>query len=191
MDRSEKIKKAKEYIEQLANGINPLDGMEIPENEGVNNVKISRCLFFVSGLLEESINCEKTKNYGEKEQKINPSQKRRFYISQEELCASFDFSEREISGSEIVNRINSLIDTDIMQKLKLKTINNWLLNMGLLEEEETERGKRKKPTEAGKELGIVQKQSFYSGYLFTAYGRDAQHFIVDNIEAIISADNAG
>ena len=97
------------------------------------------------------INCEKTRNCSAKGQKINPSQKRKFYISQEELCVSFDFSEREISGSEIVNRINSLIDTDIMQKLKLKTINSWLLHMGLLEEEETERGIRKKPTEAGKE----------------------------------------
>ena len=190
MDRNEKIKKAKEYIEQLANGINPLNGTEIPEDEVVNDVKISRCLFFVSGLLEELINCEKTRNCSAKGQKINPSQKRKFYISQEELCVSFDFSEREISGSEIVNRINSLIDTDIMQKLKLKTINSWLLHMGLLEEEETERGIRKKPTEAGKELGIVQKQSFYSGYLFTAYGKDAQHFIVDNIEAITAADNA-
>ena len=42
---------AKDWILKLANGINPLDGSIIPDGDIVNNVHISRCLFYVSELL--------------------------------------------------------------------------------------------------------------------------------------------
>ena len=42
---------AKDWILKLANGINPLDGSAIPDGDIVNNVHISRCLFYVSELL--------------------------------------------------------------------------------------------------------------------------------------------
>ena len=41
----ELLKHAKSYIEKMANGINPLTGEKIPNNELINNVRISRCLF--------------------------------------------------------------------------------------------------------------------------------------------------
>ena len=47
MTEQEKLHRAKHYIDSLANGVNPLDGTPIPEQDIVNNVKISRCLFFV------------------------------------------------------------------------------------------------------------------------------------------------
>ena len=178
------IKNAKKYIEQLANGIDPITGKEVPEYDVINNVKISRCLFFVSKILEETIESgtrTETKKY--------PSQKEKFFISQEDIDASFEFSKKAVSGSEITERINSIIDTDSMQKLKLKSINKWLLNIGMLEEEETERGIRKKPTAEGEKIGIIQKKSTYSGYMFNAYMEEAQHFIVDNIGAIIALNN--
>ena len=42
---------AKDWVLKLANGINPLDGSIIPDGDIVNNVHISRCLFYVSELL--------------------------------------------------------------------------------------------------------------------------------------------
>ena len=40
------------WVRKLANGINPLDGSLLPDNDIVNNVHISRCLFYVAELLE-------------------------------------------------------------------------------------------------------------------------------------------
>lgn len=55
MDDLELTCRAKIYIEKLANGINPLTDDNVPEGDIVNNVKISRCLFFVSDVLEKVI----------------------------------------------------------------------------------------------------------------------------------------
>ena len=51
MTELETIARAKMYIDKLANGINPLDDTAVAENDVVNNVRISRCLFFVSDTL--------------------------------------------------------------------------------------------------------------------------------------------
>ena len=41
----ELLKHAKEYIENMANGINPLTGESVKDDDLINNVRISRCLF--------------------------------------------------------------------------------------------------------------------------------------------------
>lgn len=42
---TDKLRIAKEWISKLANGINPLDNNLIKDEDIVNNVHISRCLF--------------------------------------------------------------------------------------------------------------------------------------------------
>ena len=49
------MKHAKEYIDKLANGIDPFTGKPIPDDDIVNNVKLSRCFFYISGILEKVI----------------------------------------------------------------------------------------------------------------------------------------
>ena len=51
MTEIEIIARAQMYLEKLANGVNPLTNEEVAENDVVNNVRISRCLFYVSGIL--------------------------------------------------------------------------------------------------------------------------------------------
>ena len=48
-----KVKVATEWINKLANGINLIDGSVLPDNDIVNNIHISRCLFFVADLLDK------------------------------------------------------------------------------------------------------------------------------------------
>ena len=48
-----KLRVAIDWVSKLANGMNPIDGSTLPDNDIVNNVHISRCLFFVSNLLED------------------------------------------------------------------------------------------------------------------------------------------
>ena len=52
MSEKEAILRAKMYIDKLANGIDPVTDKKIPDDEVVNNVKISRCLFYVSSILQ-------------------------------------------------------------------------------------------------------------------------------------------
>ena len=51
MTELEKIERAKMYMDKLANGIDPISGSEIPDDDIINNVRLSRCFFFVSDVL--------------------------------------------------------------------------------------------------------------------------------------------
>ena len=42
----EKFKSAKMWIEKLANGVNPLNDELVKDDDLINNVHISRCLFY-------------------------------------------------------------------------------------------------------------------------------------------------
>ena len=53
MTELEKIAYARTFMEKLANGINPLDDTPIPEGDIANNVRLSRCFFFVSDVLKK------------------------------------------------------------------------------------------------------------------------------------------
>lgn len=63
MTEQEKLHRAKYYVDSLANGLNLLDGTPIPEQDIVNNVRISRCLFFVSDVLRKQIDVHEPKKY--------------------------------------------------------------------------------------------------------------------------------
>ena len=52
MTELEKIAYAKSFIDKLANGINPINEEAVPDDDLINNVRISRCLFYVSEILE-------------------------------------------------------------------------------------------------------------------------------------------
>ena len=51
MTELETIQHAKNYLDKLARGINPLTDEPVPEEELINNVRISRCFFYVSDVL--------------------------------------------------------------------------------------------------------------------------------------------
>ena len=51
MEEKEKIAIAQDWVHQLANGVNPLNGNVLKDDDVVNNVHISRCLFYVADLL--------------------------------------------------------------------------------------------------------------------------------------------
>ena len=106
MTELDKMKRAKMYIDKLANGINPLNDLTLPENEIINNIRISRCLFYVSDVLRQIID-----NNGVINKKT--TQKVPFDLPIEKR-STFEYSDYGISVSEIARRINSLIDKEVM-----------------------------------------------------------------------------
>lgn len=180
MTELETIARAKMYIDKLANGINPLDDTAVAENDVVNNVRISRCLFFVSDTLRRVL-----ENGGVGV--TSRVKKNKFKITAEEL-EKFEFSDRPIPVSEITKRINDIADTENSTKLSHNTITSWLSEIGMLNEMiNTEGKKRKRPTAEGAELGIFVKEVTSQNGTFNVvfYNKSAQKFIVDNIPSVI------
>jgi hypothetical protein len=179
MTELEKIEYAKSFIDKLANGINPVDNTPIREDDIVNNVRLSRCFFFVSDVLRQVI------ENGGVTKKKKPWMK--FSLSAEQI-ASFPYSESPIPVSEIARRFNELSANEEMKKLSHKDLTNWLLSIGMLAQHSTANGKASKlPTQMGNDIGITtQTRIGHSGeYVVTVYSREAQAFIVDNIDAVI------
>ena len=50
-----KLKSAKYFIDNLANGNNPFGGEALPEGDIVNDVRSVRWLFYISGVIDEII----------------------------------------------------------------------------------------------------------------------------------------
>lgn len=192
MTELEKIAYAKSFIDKLANGINPLDDMPIPEDDIANNVRLSRCFFYVSSILQKEIDRGRKKQLKEKKPKPSP-----FAITQEQL-QQFKYSSMPISIPAMAKKINWLVREDIDAKkmtcFRYRRINYWLLNTGFIEWREWEDGKIKRfPTAEGEAIGLVL-------HIWENYGRrspvihlseEAQHFIIDNIEAVMAAKKGG
>ena len=186
MTELEKIERAKMYIDKLANGVNPLDDSLIPEGDVINQVRLSRCLFFVSDILRQVI-----ENDGVSAKKAKKEKKIPFDLPIEKR-SSFDFSEHPIPISEIARRINALRDCENMQTFSYKGIMDWLSEIGLLDWAVTPDGKRtKRPTPQGAETGIsVEDREGPKGpYQVVVYNLEAQHFILDNLDAVTQAEN--
>lgn len=184
MTELEKIEYAKSFIDKLAEGVNPLDDSPIPENDIANNVRLSRCFFYVSDILRQVI-----ENGGTRVKKKAKKRKREFTVSDSELV-KIQISETPLPVSEISKRLNELVDPETTKKISGSMINNWLLELNLLEVTVQPNGKnRKTPTEQGKELGIFgeERAGLYGTYTTTLFSPSAQQFIYDNIEAIVAS----
>ena len=189
MTELEKIEYAKTFIDKLANGINPLDDTSIPENDIANNVRLSRCFFYVSTILRKEIDRERRK-----QPKENRSERLPFSITQEQLN-DFGYSPNPLSATAVARKINWLVREDIEQKkiekLSYRKITQWLMNIGMIEYREWEDGKIKRfPTTEGESIGLVLAD-------WDNYGRRtpviyfteaAQRFVIDNIDAVAATE---
>ena len=183
MTELEVMQRAKDYLDKLAKGIDPLTGREVPAGEIINNVRISRCLFYVSDVLRQVIENGGVIGAPPKRGELAP------YALPFEMRSRYVFGEWPLSASQIAQRLNELVDLNSMQKLKTTSITKFLQQSGLLfDEEGPGGGKNKRPTEAGWKLGIATtRRSGQNGdYTAVVYSREAQQFILDNLDAIIA-----
>lgn len=183
MDEVEKIKYTKAFIDSLAEGINPLNGEPIPEGDLLNNVRISRCMFYVSTLLDKLCS---GKGLTAPKKKLKNADKQPFSIT-DDCIRNFEYVNADVYASDIANKLNALIDADAIQKIKVSAITEWLTNEGYLQLHDSANGKAyKKPTDAGKELGISEefRSGNLGGYFVLRYNINAQKYIVEHANAI-------
>ena len=183
MTELEKIAYAKSFIDKLANGINPLDDTPIPDDDIANNVRLSRCFFYVSDILRQVY-----ENGGVTKPKRTP--KIPFAVSLEQL-EKFEYSSEPVAVSEIAKRIYAMADNENMERVSYRQINQWLLNIGMLYLHDFG-GKKpvKRPTEEGNQIGITveTRMGRYGEYQVVLYNEDAQRFILDNLEAVVATE---
>lgn len=175
----EKIAYAKSFIDKLANGINPFDDTPISEGDIANNVRLSRCFFYVSNILGQVY---ENGGVGKVEKTIS------FSITQGQL-AGFEPSPYSISGSEISKKLTALVKNPLMKSFSVLKLNQWLIQKGLLYEITDSLGKnRKMPTEQGKAMGISAetKMGRDGEYIAVLFDAKAQRFIVNHIYEILN-----
>ena len=182
MTELETLERARMYMEKLANGINPIDDSVVPDGDVINNVRLSRCFFYVAEVLRQTI-----ANGG-----VKPQKKVRNvpFLLPIDTRAQFAYSETPIPISEIAKRINSLTP-EKMKPLSYRAIRDWLSSLGMLEDIQTAEGKTTKhPTQRGERMGILlESRTGRDGpYFVVLYSAAAQHFILDNLDAVVEFD---
>lgn len=189
MTELEKIVYAKSFIDKLANGINPLDDMPIPEDDIANNLRMSRCFSYVSSILQKEITRQR-----KKEEKGKKPLRLPFSITQEQL-QKFEYSSYPISVSAMGKKINWLVREDIeekkIEKFSYRKINYWLHDIGMLEWRDWSNGRAKRfPTPEGAAIGLVLEiREFYGRRSPVIYlSEEAQRFIIDHFEAVMVAE---
>ena len=192
MTEYEKIAYAKMFIDKLANGINPLDDSPIPEEDIANNVRLSRCFFYVSGILQKEMDRERKKI--PKEPKETKPKRAPFSITREQL-EQFQYVSYPISASAIARKINFLVQEDIdakkIKSLSHKQITHWMVSIGMIEYRKWEDGTSKRfPSVDGEAIGLVagEWESYGRRIPVVYYTEEAQRFIIDHLDAIVQVD---
>ena len=181
MDELEKLKRAKDYIEKLARGIDPITDHEYPDDTVLNNIRLSRCFFYVADVLRQVV-----ENGGITSPAIK-SYKSKFHITEEQKN-SIIVSTSECFMKDLIEKINEVAIPNNCKKLQHKLLNSWLVNKGFLEVYLDKANKnRKKATIMGENIGLRTeiRNSMYGAYPVTILNENAQRFILDNLDAII------
>lgn len=173
------LKKSKDYIDKLVEGINPVNGKPISTREVIYDYKVSRRLEFLSDYLKNEINRLedniRANDAGTDDELVE------FALSDKEL-QNLELSSKPVSLADVCNMLNRLRPSSTMRKLKAISAVEILCDMGLITRE------RRKiiPTEEGIKLGIQFKEFQSNGATLTKvlYSKEAQQFIVDHLKEI-------
>lgn len=179
MTELEKMQRAKMYIDKLANGIDPLTDKEAANDPVLNQVRVSRCLFYVSEVLARVID-----NGGEVGKKVVVKELP-FTVTQEQL-AKVEITENTVGVSVIADRINAVLE-DGIKHIPATHISGWLVANGFLQENIYGNKKEKITTAKGEALGIFTVDCVSAkgvAYRKNIYSAQAQKYIVENIVKI-------
>ena len=181
MTELEIMQRAKVYMDKLAQGIDPISDQEMPEDSVLNNVRLARCFFYVSGVLDQVI-----ANGGN----VKKTPKKDFYVTEEEL-RRIAVSQEPTQITQFVDRIMNVINDPDRKKLKTTTITDWLIEKGFMTKQPAADGKAKRLTTAmGEQIGLTVKlrEGQFGTYQAVLYSEDAQRFLLDHLQEILQAE---
>ena len=180
MTELETMRRAKMYLDKLAQGIDPITNQEVPDDSVLNNVRLARCFFYVSDVLGRVID-----NGGV----IGGKPKLQAFTISPDQLAQVRVSQEPVRITQLVDMIGAAVENPQMKKLSTTTITNWLLENGFLEKQMGPDGKnRRVPTHNGSMLGLSTetRQGQYGEYQAVFYSAAAQQFVLDHLPDILS-----
>jgi len=186
MTELEKLILAKGYMDRLAEGNDPVCGLPLPDDTALNNVRLSRCFFFVSDILRQVIENGGTVSRRPAKNTALPP-----FVMPEEMRGQIEISEEPTMITKFAARITDLVDAGSMRKLKVTAFTSWLVGNGYLYEDTVNEKKCKRPTKVGEEIGIFaeSRDGQGGGYIAILYKEKAQRFLIENLDQIIALSN--
>lgn len=179
MTELETMQRAKMYLDKLVQGIDPITDRAVPEDSVMNNVRISRCLHYVSGVLEQVI--ANGGVVGKKERSVE------FSITRPQM-AHIQLTQFPVGINEFAENIRAAAGNPNMKRPNAGKITAWLISQGLMELTNDAEGKsRRMPTEAGLRAGLStrMRQGKSGEYLAVYYDANAQRMILDHLEEVL------
>lgn len=183
MTELETLQRAKRYMDELAQGIDPISGREVHKDSVLNNIRLARCFFYVSGVLQQVID-----NGG-----VSPAPAKRnprtneFSITPAQL-AKVQPSDESIQISHFINLLMAAVGDPKMKRLNAAVITGWLVEKGFMESVPDANGKAQRlPTDAGRSIGLfMERRTKQDGEYYTVYYRpEAQQFLLDHLFDIL------
>lgn len=180
MEDKRLLEHAKGYIDLMAEGKNPLTGEDEPDDSCLQQTRISRCLRYVSGILEQVLNGELVPpSEIPAVPAAAPAKKIPFTLTEEEL-SEVTPDNKQLSLSRFLDRIYQFGHTENMKKPPFKQVVNWLVEQGVLEIQND----KTVPTALGMEIGIQWVDlGIYSSYY---YSPAAQQWIIDRLPELLA-----
>ena len=175
MTELETMRRAKMYLDKLAQGIDPITDHEIPEDSVLNNVRLARCFFYVSDVLDQVIS-----NGGV----VGAKPKYEPFMIDAVQLANVRVSQEPVRVSQLVEMISEAVGNSQMRKLATTVITDWMLQKGFMEKQTGLDGKSLRlPTQNGLRIGLsIQiRQGKYGDYQAVYYNAAAQQFVLDNL----------
>ena len=179
-------------LEFLASGRNPFTGEKLPGDSILNDVRLVRCFFTAASLMRD---CLASTESAQASQTVSTSSRRShrrrnsipFSISEEQKQNLL--SQTPVKISAFRSAIRELVGQE-MAVPQAGEITQWLVEQGCLKvSTEIIPGLSSKiPTVEGEELGISCREIRTpegKRYMQCFYGKEAQEFILDNMENIL------
>ena len=183
MERLQMIEKAKTYLENLVDSIDPITQKAIDDSL-LNKREIKDIFIYIISLLNELID-----NNGEV---INVNEPIEFTVDRIDK-GLITVSNQPIQVNGFVKRINKQVDKTKMATFKSSSLTEWLLNNGFINKEKRAVLKDEiyySTTSASRDVGIIEQDRTNpeTGEVrkVLVLTKKAQEFIVDNLENIMS-----
>lgn len=191
MDKLKVIQHAKTYMDKLSKGIDPISGMD--STSLLQQEQLRKCFAFVSDILEEIVDNNGLVNLpdvnGHNYQIVK---KKAAFALNHQQKSKIEITNALISPTTFIRNINSVIDIDSMEKLSLKSVNLWLLDKGYINETKAMTFVNrtvKISTPYSESVGIFEQvvvdKTTGETKKELRYSRQAQQFILDNLDEII------
>lgn len=167
-----------EYIKRMAEGKNPINNEPLEDDSILNNPNVIRCFYFIEDVLKQIKEADGIVK-GKKKKTSFPLEHLKEYSYRKDL-----------SISNFVDQINEGLDAEKHKKLSSFKITSWLKAMGYIDVYENPEWNQKHSitTEKGRSIGIYSEERESSQgrrYVVLIYDRNAQQFIIDNMENIL------